>query len=102
VTVDRKNAQGLTQLAMTQIFKTDISKLPAYSGLADSKQGYLLVKVLEIDTSAANDADALTNAKTELSAALNAEYLSSYKQSLREKSKIKVNQKLLMDNNPDQ
>lgn len=102
VTVDRKNAQGLTQLAMTQIFKTDISKLPAYSGLADSQQGYLLVKVLEIDTSAANDADAITNAKTELSAALNAEYLSSYKQSLREKSKIKVNQKLLMDNNPDQ
>ncbi|HQS44165.1 MAG: peptidylprolyl isomerase [Methylotenera sp. 17-45-7] len=102
VTVDRKNAQGLTQLAMTQIFKTDISKLPAYSGLADNQQGYLLVKVLEIDTSAASDADAMANAKIELGAALNAEYLSSYKQSLREKSKIKVNQKLLMDNNPDQ
>jgi len=102
VTVDRKNAQGLTQLAMTQVFKTDISKLPAYSGLADSQQGYLLVKVLEIDTSAADDADAMANAKMELGAALNAEYLSSYKQSLREKSKIKVNQKLLMDNNPEQ
>lgn len=102
VTVDRKNAQGLTQLAMTQIFKTDISKLPAYSGLADNQQGYLLVKVLEIDNSAASDADAMANAKIELGAALNAEYLSSYKQSLREKSKIKVNQKLLMDNNPDQ
>jgi peptidyl-prolyl cis-trans isomerase D len=102
VTVDRKNAQGLTQLAMTQVFKTDISKLPAYSGLADSQQGYLLVKVLDIDTSAADDADAMANAKMELGAALNAEYLSSYKQSLREKSKIKVNQKLLMDNNPEQ
>lgn len=102
VTVDRKNAQGLTQLAMTQIFKTDISKLPAYSGLADSQQGYLLVKVLEIDTSAADDAETANNAKTELAEALNAEYLAAYKQSLREKSKIKVNQKLLMDNNPDQ
>ncbi|OYZ39391.1 MAG: peptidylprolyl isomerase, partial [Methylotenera sp. 24-45-7] len=66
VTVDRKNAQGLTQLAMTQIFKTDISKLPAYSGLADNQQGYLLVKVLEIGTSAASDADAMANAKIEL------------------------------------
>lgn len=102
VTVDRKNAQGLTELAMTQVFKTDVSKLPAYSGLADSKQGFLLVKVLEIDTTATDDAESMSNAKNELAAALNAEYLSSYKQSLREKSKIKVNQRLLMDKNPDQ
>jgi len=102
VTVDRKNAQGLTELAMTQVFKTDVSKLPAYSGLADSKQGYLLVKVLEVDTSAAEDADSMNNAKKELATALNAEYLAAYKQSLREKAKIKVNQRLLMDNAPDQ
>ncbi|MEK9940179.1 MAG: peptidylprolyl isomerase, partial [Methylotenera sp.] len=78
-------------------FKTDVSKLPAYSGLADSKQGYLLVKVIEVDASAADDAESLKNAKNELATALNAEYLSAYKQSLREKAKIKVNQRLLMD-----
>lgn len=98
VTVDRKNAQGLTQLAMTQIFKTDVSKLPAYSGLADSKQGFLLVKVIEVDTSSATDEDAVKAAKLELNAALAAEYLASYKQSLREKANVKVNQKLLLDN----
>ena len=97
VTVDRKDAQGLTDLAMRQVFKTDVSKLPAYSGLADNKQGYLLVKVLEVDAAAAADADSLRNAKQELAAALNAEYLAAYKQSLREKAKIKVNQRLLMD-----
>jgi len=96
VTVDRKDAQGLTDLAMKQIFKTDVSKLPAYSGLADSKQGYLLVKVIEVDASA-DDAASLKNAKNELAAALNAEYLAAYKQSLREKAKIKVKQRLLMD-----
>ncbi len=98
VTVDRKNAQGLTQLAMTQIFKTDISKLPAYSGLADSKQGFLLVKVVNVDTSSAAEEETAKTAKTELNAALAAEYLASYKQSLREKAKVKVNQKLLLDN----
>ncbi len=98
VTVDRKNAQGLTQLAMTQIFKTDISKLPAYSGLADNKQGFLLVKVVEVDTSSATNEDAVKSAKAELNAALAAEYLASYKQSLREKAKVKINQKLLLDN----
>ncbi len=98
VIVDRKNAQGLTQLAMTQIFKTDISKLPAYSGLADSKQGYLLVKVIGIDTSAATDEAVVKTMKSELGAALESEYLAAYKQSLREKAKIKVNQRLLLDN----
>ena len=101
VTVDRKNAQGLTQLAMTQIFKTDISKLPAYSGLADSKQGFLLVKVISVDSTLAADEEAAKTAKTELDAALASEYLAAYKQSLREKAKVKVNQKLLLDKATD-
>lgn len=101
VTVDRKNAQGLTQLAMTQIFKTDTSKLPAYSGLADSKQGFLLVKVISVDSALAADEEAAKTAKTELNAALASEYLAAYKQSLREKAKVKVNQKLLLEKAAD-
>ncbi len=96
VTVDRKNAQGLTELAMNQVFKTNATKLPAYSGLADSKQGYLLVKVIKVDTSIPEDAEAQKTAKTELNAALASEYISAYKQSLREKGNVKVNQKLLL------
>jgi len=102
VTVDRKTAAGLTQMAMTQIFKTDTGKLPAYSGLADSKQGYLLVKVISVDNSVTGDDEAVRNAKAELGAALADEYLAAYKQSLREKAKIKVNQKLLLDKNTEQ
>jgi peptidyl-prolyl cis-trans isomerase D len=102
VTVDRKTAEGLTQLAMTQIFKTDVSKLPAYSGLADSKQGYLLVKVISVDDSVSGDEETLKSAKSELNAALADEYLTAYKQSLREKAKIKVNERLLMDKNAEQ
>jgi peptidyl-prolyl cis-trans isomerase D len=95
VTVDRKNAQGLTDLAMNQVFKTNIAKLPAYSGLADSKQGYLLVKVVKVDLSAA-DEEAKKSAKAELNAVLAREYLAAYKQSLREKAKVTVNEKLLL------
>lgn len=95
VTVDRKNAQGLTDLAMNQVFKTNTAKLPAYSGLADSKQGYLLVKVLKVNELNSTDTEAQKTAKTELNAALVSEYLAAYKQSLREKSSVKVNQKLL-------
>lgn len=96
VTVDRKNAQGLTELAMSQVFKTNVNKLPAYSGIADSKQGYLLVKVIKVAALTPTDADAQKTAKTELNAALMSEYLSAYKQSLREKGKVKVNEKVLL------
>jgi peptidyl-prolyl cis-trans isomerase D len=95
VTVDRKNAQGLTELAMNQVFKTNVSKLPAYSGIADAKQGFLLVKVIKVDSLAPVDESTQKTAQTELNEALAAEYLAAYKQSLREKNKIKVNEKLL-------
>lgn len=98
MTVDRKNAQGLTDLAMNQVFKTNTAKLPAYSGLADSKQGYLLVKVIKVDSSNLEDEDAKKAAKAELNAVLASEYLAAYKQSLREKAKVTVNEKILLGN----
>ena len=101
VTVDRKNAQGLTELAMNQVFKTNTAKLPAYSGIADSKQGYLLVKVIKVDTLIADDLDAREMAKAQLNAALGSEYLAAYKQSLREKAKVTVNEQLLLSNSSD-
>ncbi len=98
VTVDRKNAQGLTELAMNQVFNTNATKLPAYSGVANSKQGYLLVKVFKVNTPSSTDVDAQKTAKTELNEALSSEYLAAYKQSLRAKAKVKVNEKLLLSN----
>ncbi|HSI44167.1 MAG TPA: SurA N-terminal domain-containing protein [Methylotenera sp.] len=99
VTVDRKNAQGLTDLAMNQVFKTNATKLPAYSGVADAKQGYLLVKVIKVEPATSDDPEAKKTAQNDLNDALAAEYLSSYKQSLREKSNVKVNEKLLLSGN---
>lgn len=96
VTVDRRNAQGLTDLAMNQVFKTNAANLPAYSGLADNKQGYLLVKVIKVDTTLPADEEAEKVAKTALNSALASEYLAAYKQSLREKAKVTVNEKLLL------
>lgn len=99
VTVDRKNAQGLTDLAMNQVFRTNAATLPAYSGVANEKLGYLLVKVIKVQPASTQDADAKKTAQNDLNAALAAEYLASYKQSLREKAKVQVNEKLLLSGN---
>lgn len=101
VTVDRKNAQGLTEIAMNQVFHTNTSKLPAYSGVENAKQGYLLVKVLKVITPAITDVDSTKTATMEIETALKSEYLAAYKQSLRDKSKVKVNNKLLLENAAD-
>lgn len=95
VTVDRKDAQGLTDLSMTQVFKTNVKTLPGYSGAADLKQGYLLVRVSDVIAPMLADAEVKKRATQEFSSALAAEYLSAYKQSLRLKNNVMVNNKLL-------
>ena len=95
VTVDRKNAQGLTEPVMSQVFKIDASKLPAYAGFMNEKNSYTIVQVSRIDNALAADADAKGHAEEDVQAAMAAEYVSAYGKSLKAKSNIVVNRKLL-------
>jgi peptidyl-prolyl cis-trans isomerase D len=95
VTVDRKNAQGLTEPVMSQVFKIDTRKLPAYAGFMNGKTSYTIVQVSRIDNALAADEEAKKNAEAELQAAVAAEYVSAYGKSLKAKSDIVVNRKLL-------
>lgn len=95
VVVDRKNAQGLTDLAMKQAFKIDASKLPAYAGVADQTKGYLLVKVINVDNKLPEDDAAKRAAENELRTALAAAYASAYIESLKKKADISVNNQLI-------
>jgi peptidyl-prolyl cis-trans isomerase D len=94
VIVDRKNAQGLTDVAMQQIFKMDTNKLPAYAGVADIKKGFLLVKVLSVKDGLSDETEQKT-ALQSLNSALADEYSAAYLRSLKLKAKINVNQQLL-------
>ena len=94
VTVDRKNAQGLTDVVMNQVFKIDASKLPAYAGFVNGKTSYTIVKILSV-ANALKDDEAKKTAEADLQAAMAAEYVSAYGQSLKAKSDVVVNRKLL-------
>jgi peptidyl-prolyl cis-trans isomerase D len=95
VVVDRKNAQGLTDLTMSNVFKIDTAKLPAYAGIADSKKGYLLIKVTAVQNKLADD-DAKKAALLELRTAMATEYSSAYIGSLKADKKIFINTRLMM------
>lgn len=93
VTVDRKNAQGLTELTMSNVFKIDTTKLPAYTGVSDSKKGFLLIKVVAVHDA---DEETVKAASADYKAALTAEYGAAYIATLKTKNKVSVNQRLLM------
>jgi peptidyl-prolyl cis-trans isomerase D len=98
VTVDRKNAQGLTDGVMSQAFKINTSKLPAYAGFMDDKRAYVLVEVSRLDNQLVGDNDARKAAENELQRAVEAEYISAYVRSLKAKVDVSVNRKLLESN----
>jgi len=95
VVVDRKNAQGLTELTMAQVFKIDASKLPTYAGVSDSNKGYLLIKVSGVNNTLASDETEKQSAQSELQSALAAEYISAYVKSLRAKGEVSINTQLM-------
>lgn len=95
VVVDRKNAQGLSDLAMTNLFKVDATTLPAYGGVADINKGYLLIKVNQVLNHLDADENQQKAANAEFRSALAAEYLAAYVKSLRAKTKVTVNEQLL-------
>jgi peptidyl-prolyl cis-trans isomerase D len=95
VMVDRKDAQGLTELTMSEAFKADTSKLPAYVGVADSNKGYLLIRVSAVGAVLSDDEAGRQSAQREMEAALAAEYEAAYLKSLRNKTKVKINQQAL-------
>lgn len=94
VTVDRKTAQGLTEPVMSQVFKINTAKLPAYAGFLDENRAYVIVQVSRIDNALA-DADAKKVAEAELEGAMAAEYITAYGKSLKLKTEVVVNRKLL-------
>ena len=97
VTVDRKNAQGLTEPVMQQVFKIDTTKLPAYAGFSDGNRAYVLVKVSNVINALAEDDELKDRAQFEYEAAIAQAYVSAYGKSLKAKADIDISKKILED-----
>ena len=95
VTVDRKNAQGLTEPVMDKVFKMNTTKLPAYDGFVDVNRAYVLVKVSGVSNALTEDETLKQRAQAEYEAALAQEYVAAYGKSLKAKADVEVSRKLL-------
>jgi peptidyl-prolyl cis-trans isomerase D len=97
VTVDRKNAQGLSNGVMNQVFRINGSKLPAYAGFVDENKAYVLVKILSVNNQLAGNEEAKKSAEVEFQSILAAEFVSAYGASLKAKEEIKVNNSVIFN-----
>ena len=94
ITVDRKDAQGLTQPVMDKVFTMNTEKLPAYDGFVDINRAYVLVKVASVINALDEDETLKQRAQAEYEAALAQEYVAAYGRSLKAKANINISRKL--------
>lgn len=95
VTVGRRDAQGLTERVMDQVFKINTSKLPAHAGFADENRAFVLVKVSKVLNALDDDDEMKQRAHAEYEAALAKEYINAYGKSLKAKTDIDISRTIL-------
>jgi len=89
-TITRQSAQGLDEAALTQVFKADSHKLPAYAGVESAHGGFILLKISKVVEGGGID-DAKRKAYAQgLAELLASEQSSAYLASLKQQAEIKV------------
>jgi peptidyl-prolyl cis-trans isomerase D len=98
VTIDRRNAQGLTDSVMKNVFKVYTHNLPAYYGFNEANKGYTLIKVISVNQKLKDSPDVADRAYKAYQAALGAEMSHAYVESLKSNKNIQFNSKVLLSN----
>lgn len=98
VTIDRRNAQGLTDSVMRNVFKVNTHSLPAYYGFNEANQGYTLIKVISVNQKLKDSPEVADRAYKAYQAALGAEMSHAYVESLKANKNIQFNSKVLLSN----
>lgn len=96
VTVDRRNAQGLSDGVMRNVFKVNTHTLPAYYGFNEANKGYTVIKVIAVNLKLKDQPDVADRAFKVYQMALGAEMSHAYVASLKAKKDIQFNAKVLL------
>jgi peptidyl-prolyl cis-trans isomerase D len=79
-----KHPEGYSVPVLQEVFKADVSKLPAYAGAEEAGRGFVLVKVSGVKEAAAIDDDKRRAYGAQLNAMLGREYGQAFLKSLKE------------------
>jgi peptidyl-prolyl cis-trans isomerase D len=93
--VSRNEAKGVSGPVMKQIFMSDTSKLPAYTGVERAGGGFILIKITRVEEPkkvAPEEQKAFLDALRQV---IGQESMSAYVASLRKKTSVKISKDLL-------
>ena len=90
--VSRDNPQDYAAPALSELFKADTRKLPAYAGFENAQGGFTLLKITRVIENEGFDAAKRKAAADELRRLLGQEELNAYVASLKLKADVKVEQ----------
>ncbi len=96
VTIDRKNAQGLSDAVMKHVFKVNTRTLPAYAGFNEANKGFTLIKVNAVTQKLKDDPALAEKAYRVYQSAIGSEITYAYVSSLKAQKNIQVNPKALL------
>ncbi|KAA0086298.1 peptidylprolyl isomerase [Paraburkholderia sp. T12-10] len=88
--ISRTDAQGISPLALSAIFKADDTKLPGYVGVDLGNDGYAIYRINSVVPPAPIDPNRLTAAQRQLAQVDAQTQLEAYMASLRKRSKVKL------------
>jgi len=91
----QRELPGLGAATLRAVFQTDVSKLPAYTGVEDAQGGYVLLKITRVQETDRNDEAQRKDLTEQLRQLVARDRFSAYLASLRQKTEVKINQEQL-------
>ncbi|MDC8756725.1 SurA N-terminal domain-containing protein [Janthinobacterium fluminis] len=88
--VSRSKDEGINRLAMTQIMKADVSKLPVYVGVEVPGMGYGLYRIGKVQQAAQQDAARRQSEQEQIANILAQQEMVDYVEVLKHKAKVKM------------
>jgi peptidyl-prolyl cis-trans isomerase D len=98
--VSRENAAGYASAALAAVFKSDVTALPAYTGVENPQGGYVLLRITRVVENDPGDAAKRKAVTEELQRLAGQEELNAYIASLKLKSDVTVHKDRLENKQP--
>lgn len=95
VMVSREKPEGLSPEAAQAVFRTDVTKLPAYVGYTTPDQRYVIFRVGRVEAGTTLDATQSKEVSDQISTIIARELQAARMKALRDRSKVTINQSKL-------
>jgi peptidyl-prolyl cis-trans isomerase D len=99
-TSSRQNPRSLAGVALSEVFKADVKKLPAFIGVPEPSMGYTIYRISAV-TQGAPNAEKRTGEEQQLRSALAQTEVTTYLEALKKKAKVKINDSALTAKAPE-